>query len=122
MACCKAPTNGLSASGQNDVRFDGKQFLRLSAHAAGVVAAEVAAKANIDPQVAAFGPTQLPEFLPDGVEAPLKFLIALGTAKAHADAARPFALLGAHRKRQTHNRAADKRDKFAPLHVPSADC
>ena len=91
MACCNAPRDRLPPAGQNGVRFESEQFPNLPARLFDL--ATSGAPLNVDPQVAAFDPTQPLEFLPECFEAQSKFLVVLVAAEADADAPLPLALL-----------------------------
>jgi hypothetical protein len=71
--------------------------------------------ANVDPNVAAFHPPELLEFVSEcGDEGP-SLPVALGKAHQHADPPHPVALLRARCERP-RRRAADERDELAPVH------
>src|SRR5262245_66230952 len=66
-------------------------------------------------QIAAFCPAKLLKSIQKGLEAGLKFQIALGCLKQHADTPHPLALLRPRSKRPCR-RTADKTDELAPPH------
>jgi hypothetical protein len=70
---------------------------------------------NLD--LAALGPTQLPERLPKRGNAGLSFRIAFRKIHQHANAPHPLALLRPRRERPSRCRASEKRDELAPSHV-----
>ncbi len=86
----------------------GDEFLRESLHQRRVARCP----ANVDPNVAAFHPPELLEFVSEcGDEGP-SLPVALGKAHQHADPPHPLALLRARRERPCR-RAAKQRDELA---------
>jgi hypothetical protein len=71
--------------------------------------------ANIHPNVAAFHPPELLEFVSEGGDEGRSLPVALGKAHQHADPPHPFGLLRARRERP-RCRAADKRYELTPTH------
>src|SRR5262249_5586278 len=76
--------------------------------------------AIIDPDVAAFGPAEFLEFVPECTNKGLPFAIALGISHQHTDPARAARLLRTHDGWCCQRRAADQRDEIAPSHAEAA--
>src|SRR5262249_28524559 len=70
----------------------------------------------IDLDIAANGPAQLLEPLPEGSGAELSFGIVLGVEHQHADPPHVLGLLRARHERPRYRCAADKRDELAAPH------
>jgi hypothetical protein len=73
--------------------------------------------ADVDPHVAADGPTVLLQPLQKRSDAVLAFRIVRGQRHQHADAPQAFALLRPHRKRPCDSRAAEQRDDLTSPHA-----
>ncbi len=71
-------------------------------------------EANIKVDIAALGPTELLQFLPQRRDHSLCRRIGLGIPHQHTDPPHPLGLLRARRKRPC-SRAAEQRDELAPL-------
>src|SRR5262249_31508242 len=87
------------------------EFLRDSLHRL-----HVGCPANVDPDVAALRPPELPESLPECGDEGLSFPVALGKRHQHADAPHPFALLRARRERPRNCCGPEERDEVAAVH------
>jgi hypothetical protein len=71
---------------------------------------------RVDAHVAAIGPAQFRESLPEGCYADLSFRIVRGQVREHPDAPHSLALLRARRERPRGCRAPEQRDEFAAFH------
>jgi hypothetical protein len=100
-----------TSSCDDDVRPEGDQFGRVSAKAVGVGRGP----ANVDPDVATVGPTQLAQGLCERRDAGLCFRVIRGRGYEHADAPHALALLRTRRERPCR-RAAEQGDELASSH------
>src|SRR5215472_11134988 len=100
-----------AASGQDDIGRERDQFRRMFANALHIAPGP----AGIDLHIAAIGPAQLLQALPERRDAGFCLRITHGEWYEHADAPHPLGLLRARRERP-RGRAADERDELAPFH------
>src|SRR5262249_42186926 len=103
---------GQRAADQDHVRIDADEPFRRGANATGSAAAPAVA----DAYVAALGPAQLLQRLPECRDVGVHFRIALGERIEHADAPHPLGLLRACRDRPSGYTAADQCDEVPPPH------
>ena len=101
------------AADQDHVRIEAHELFRLGADAPGVGAAP----AIVDAGVAAVGPPQLLQRLPERREIGLHCWIVLGERIQHANPSDAVGLLRARREGPRCRRAAEQRDELAPFHV-----
>ena len=111
------------ATGQDNVRRKRDQFRRILANVLSIAPAP----ADLDPHVAAVGPSQLRQTLQKRREAglcvPIVGVRVRGRANKHADAAHPLRLLLCTcRERPRGRRAAEQRDELAALHSMPPGC
>ena len=78
----------------------------------------ISGEANVDPQVAAFNPTELCERLLKGSPVCLRYGILFGPADEPADPPYALKLLRAPCERPRCCRAAEESDEVAPFHLP----
>jgi len=88
----------------NEVGLLCNEFLRESLHRLGVERRPP----SVNPNVAALGPAELLESLPECGEECLIFVVVLGHCHQHADPAHPVRLLRARPKRPRNGRAAER--------------
>src|SRR6185369_16533224 len=100
------------AAGQNNIRRECNQFLRVAAIALGIVHAP----AGVNPHVAVVAPAQLLQGLPERRDGGLTFWIVSGPIHEHADAPHALRLLRTRAERPRSRRAAEKRDELTPPH------
>jgi hypothetical protein len=99
------------AADQDHVRIEAHELFRLGADAPGVGSAP----AIVDADVAAVGPAQLLEGLPERRDVGLHLRIVLGERIQHANPSDAVGLLRSRRERPCR-RAAEQRDELASLH------
>jgi hypothetical protein len=97
---------------KNHIRIETHKLFRVGVDAPGVGAAPT----KVDADVAAVGPTQLLQRLPERRDIGLHFRIALDERVEQANPAHALALLRADRKRPRSSRAAEQRDELASSH------
>ena len=98
---------------QEHIRIEAHELFHLGADARGICVAP----ARVDADVAAVGPAQLLQRLPERREGGLHFRVGLGERAQHTNPLDPpAALLRARRKRPSRSRAAEKGDELAASH------
>jgi hypothetical protein len=102
-----------AAGGDDDVRVRGHQACCVRPHARHIVSGPTLVELNI----AAFGPSELCELLPQRASAAFVFGIALGIGHDNPHAPHSACRLCARRKRPRRRRATEQRDEVAPPQV-----
>src|SRR5262245_27689872 len=95
--------------GEDDVRRERGQFGCVSANVVGIDSSPT----NVDPQVAADGPTECLQLLLESAEAGLIFRSVRSCGQEHADVPHPVTLLRARLERPRGRRAAEQGDATA---------
>jgi hypothetical protein len=103
------------AARKNELRLNRGEFLCESFHQLDVSRRP----ANVDLDVEAVDPPELPKLLPKRRDRGLPFLVALGGERQNTDPAQPFGLLRVGRKRPRHGRTAEQPGELAPPHGTS---
>jgi hypothetical protein len=100
---------------QDDLGLQADQLLRELSYPIDVIARP----ADVDPHVAAIGPTQARKRLSERRDERLRHRIVFVVWHEHADAPHPVALLRPRRERP-RRRAVESSDEFAPVHSISS--
>jgi hypothetical protein len=103
------------AARENEVGLKRHEFLREPFHQLDVSRRP----SNVDLDVAALHPSEIPKLLPKRRHRGLPFRIALAGRRQDADSAHPFGLLRTGRNRPRHGRSAEQPGELAPPHGAS---